>query len=304
MESPFNRTVERPRFGPTSVGYSGGRDVVRRDISVGDRLTWTVGLCRSAIRSGSAPATPGGVRLVLVIAVTALMLSTLVVDARLAVICGYLVLVGAGIGLMRVITGTLGPLLARYPDDEWAQLAIAQLTGGRATLAQLSNEPLPPITLPSPLCPPSPVAAGSVPERAAASHPVTLIVDSQSVRGAFTVGRNSRGYDAAKRVNGRKRHITVDTLGLLLMITVTPADIQDRDAAREVFWRLSLTPPQITQIWADRGCAGDLVDWALITMVTRRLASRSERLGHRQDAVSLRGSMRSSTALAPSLLTM
>lgn len=46
------------------------------------------------------------------------------------------------------------------------------------------------------------------------------------------------------------------------MITVTPADIQDRDAARDVFWRLRLTQPQITQVWADRGYAGDLVNWA------------------------------------------
>ncbi|RNG02322.1 IS4/IS5 family transposase [Streptomyces botrytidirepellens] len=66
-------------------------------------------------------------------------------------------------------------------------------------------------------------------------YPVTLIVDSQSVKGSSTVGRNSRGYDAAKKINGRKRHITVDTLGLPVMITVTPADIQDRDAARDVF---------------------------------------------------------------------
>jgi hypothetical protein len=91
---------------------------------------------------------------------------------------------------------------------------------------------------------------------------VTLIVDSQSVKAASTVGKNSRVYDAAKKINGRKRHITVDTLGLPVMITVTPADIQDRDAARDVFWRLRLTQPQITQIWADRGYGGDLVNWA------------------------------------------
>ncbi|MFD8263438.1 hypothetical protein ACFV19_32105 [Streptomyces griseoluteus] len=41
---------------------------------------------------------------------------------------------------------------------------------------------------------------------------------------------------------------------------MTPADIQDRDAARDVFWRL--TQPQITQVWANRGYAGDLVGWA------------------------------------------
>jgi IS5 family transposase len=100
---------------------------------------------------------------------------------------------------------------------------------------------------------------------------VTLIVDSHSVKGASTVGRNSRGYDAAKKINGRKRHITVDTLGLPVMITVTPAGIQDRD----VFWRLRLAQPQITQIWADRGYAGDLVDWARDRLwLTLRIVSR------------------------------
>ncbi|MEZ7153986.1 IS5 family transposase [Streptomyces sp. MAD19A] len=106
-------------------------------------------------------------------------------------------------------------------------------------------------------------------------HPVTLIVDAQSVSGSSTVGRNSRGYDAAKKVNGRKRHITVGTLGLAVMITVTPADIQDREAARDIFWRLRLTQPQITQVWADRGYAGDLVNWARERLwLTLRIASR------------------------------
>lgn len=106
-------------------------------------------------------------------------------------------------------------------------------------------------------------------------HPVTLIVDSQSVKGASTVGRSSRGHDAARKINGRKRHVTVDTLGLLVTITVTPADIQDRDAARDVFWRLRLTQPQITQARADRGYAGDLVDGARERLwLTLRIVSR------------------------------
>ncbi|MFJ9713783.1 hypothetical protein [Streptomyces sp. NPDC101234] len=54
----------------------------------------------------------------------------------------------------------------------------------------------------------------------------------------------------------------MDTPGLPVMITVTPADIQDRDAARDVFRHLRLTQPQITQARADPGHAGDLVDRA------------------------------------------
>ncbi|MFF3160212.1 transposase, partial [Streptomyces sp. NPDC057910] len=51
-------------------------------------------------------------------------------------------------------------------------------------------------------------------------------------------------------------------LGLPVMITVTPADVTDRDAAREVLWRLRLMQPQITQIWADSAYAGQLVNWS------------------------------------------
>ncbi|MFI8893840.1 transposase [Streptomyces paradoxus] len=63
-------------------------------------------------------------------------------------------------------------------------------------------------------------------------------------------------------INGRKRHVAVDTKGFPVMIMVTPADMQDRDAARELLWRLRLTHPQITQVWADSAYAGQLVTWA------------------------------------------
>ncbi|MDF9816693.1 IS5 family transposase [Streptomyces sp. SPB162] len=93
-------------------------------------------------------------------------------------------------------------------------------------------------------------------------YPVTLIIDSQSVKAADTVGKATRGYDVGKKINGRKRHIAVDTKDLPVMIMVTPADMSDRDAARELLWRLRITHPQITQVWADSAYAGQLVTWA------------------------------------------
>jgi len=53
--------------------------------------------------------------------------------------------------------------------------------------------------------------------------------DSQSVPGGSTVGKDSRGYDAGKKVDGRKRHLVVDTMGLLIVVLVTAASVQDRD---------------------------------------------------------------------------
>src|SRR2546427_5026725 len=65
-----------------------------------------------------------------------------------------------------------------------------------------------------------------------AAAPSAAIIDSQSVRAAETVSRATRGYDAGKKVQGRKRHIVVDTAGFLLAVLVTPASTQDRVAAR------------------------------------------------------------------------
>ncbi len=65
-------------------------------------------------------------------------------------------------------------------------------------------------------------------------------------------------------MTGRKRHIVVDTIGLLLAVVVHPADIQDRDGAKLVLSKLIGRFPRLKVIWADAGYAGQLVDWALI----------------------------------------
>jgi len=87
-------------------------------------------------------------------------------------------------------------------------------------------------------------------------------VDSQSVKGADTVGAGSRGYDAGKKINGRKRHIVVDTLGLLMVVLVTAASVQDRDGGRRVLDRAKTAMPSMVLIFADGGYAGRLVAWA------------------------------------------
>jgi transposase len=92
--------------------------------------------------------------------------------------------------------------------------------------------------------------------------PTAAIIDSASVRGADTVPVASRGYDAGKKVNGRKRHIAVDTGGLLLAVVVTVAGIQDRDAAHRLLTVLRARFSTISLVWADGGYAGRLVVWA------------------------------------------
>jgi transposase len=102
-------------------------------------------------------------------------------------------------------------------------------------------------------------------------------IDSQSVRAAETVPATSRGYDNGKKINGRKRHIAVDTLGLLLYVLVTPASVQDRDAARPLLERLAGSCRRLRLLWADGGYAGQLVAWASEHLhLTVRIVKRTD----------------------------
>ncbi|WP_239314170.1 IS5 family transposase [Plantactinospora mayteni] len=98
-------------------------------------------------------------------------------------------------------------------------------------------------------------------------RPSAGIIDSQSVKAADTVSRDSRGYDAGKNINGRKRFIVTDTLGLILVVTVCAASVQDRDGAKTTLLSLYLTTP-VRFVLADGGFAGRLVDWATRILAT------------------------------------
>lgn len=89
--------------------------------------------------------------------------------------------------------------------------------------------------------------------------PTAAIVDSQSVKTPDQAGE--RGYDAGKKIKGRKRHVAVDTLGLVLGIMITSAAIQDRDAAKSLIGSLVKLFGRLQIIWADGGYLGALVQW-------------------------------------------
>ncbi|MEU1941052.1 IS5 family transposase [Streptomyces sp. NPDC020125] len=102
------------------------------------------------------------------------------------------------------------------------------------------------------------IGAGRDPEPSAA------VLDAQSIK--TSEGGEARGFDAGKRMTGRKRHMIVDTMGLLLVVAITSASVQDRAGGRAVLARLAAAFRTVSLVWADGGYANSvdstLLSWA------------------------------------------
>jgi putative transposase len=99
---------------------------------------------------------------------------------------------------------------------------------------------------------------------------------SQSVSAADTVPRASRGWHAAKKVNGRKRHIAADITGLVLDVVITAASVQDRGAVRPLMWNVHRACRRVRLVWADAEYTGKLTTWATTLKMTLQIVAKRD----------------------------
>ena len=92
------------------------------------------------------------------------------------------------------------------------------------------------------------------------AEPTAAILDAQTVKTSGNVPEHSQGIDAGKKIKGTKRHVATDVLGLLLVVLVTAASVQDTVGGRAVVEQVAHRHPQVTVAWADSGYKQSVID--------------------------------------------
>lgn len=92
------------------------------------------------------------------------------------------------------------------------------------------------------------------------AQPSAAILDAQSVKTSSNVAESEQGIDAGKKIKGRKRHVAIDTLGLLLVVLVTAASMHDTAGGRDLVKQLADRFPTVSKAWVDSGYKKSVVE--------------------------------------------
>jgi len=92
------------------------------------------------------------------------------------------------------------------------------------------------------------------------AEPTAAILDAQTVKTSGNVPEQSQGIDAGKRIKGRKRHVATDVLGLLFVVLVTAASVQDTTGGRVVVEQVARAYPTVAVAWVDSGYKQSVID--------------------------------------------
>jgi transposase len=96
--------------------------------------------------------------------------------------------------------------------------------------------------------------------RGRSEEPSAVAVDSQTVKASGSAAPDTVGFDGNKKTRGRKRHIAVDTLGLLIVLGVSAASLADSPVGRQVLTHVAAVAPTVTNAWVDGGYNQKVVD--------------------------------------------
>ena len=88
------------------------------------------------------------------------------------------------------------------------------------------------------------------------AHPSAVAIDSQSIKANAMVPSHTKGIDGGKKINGRKRHLVVDTQGLPIAVFVSPANLHDAEGGLELLWRMEAKTGRLQLIRADNSYGG------------------------------------------------
>jgi len=91
-------------------------------------------------------------------------------------------------------------------------------------------------------------------------EPTAVILDAQSVKTSGNVPEHGQGIDAGKKIKGTKRHIATDVLGLLLVVLVTAACVQDTVGGRALVQQVAVNHPTVSVAWVDSGYKKSVID--------------------------------------------